>query len=211
MIARAARLPKAMRRRPAAKGVLMALADDCDAYGAGAFPSYATIGGEAEVSIRTVPGLLEQLNAAGLIEEQAKPSQHRPRTWRVILPALIAHIDDKSIAKLIQQQWLSLSDMQPVADLDTNPDMQPVADLEISSTRPDLQPECSGRQIESQPGKSVSQVGNMLPTNSPSLNGSLNGTENGVTEQISDLNPTDLLKLTKKRLGLVSAEREWPR
>jgi DNA-binding transcriptional regulator YhcF (GntR family) len=69
-----------MPRRPEAKGILLALADRADEAGGNAWPSVATMAAEAEVSVRTAQKVLAELASAGLIEEQARPTQHRPRT-----------------------------------------------------------------------------------------------------------------------------------
>lgn len=91
-LVRAARLPKTMsyQRRPAAKGILLALADRCDDDGRNAWPSIATIATEVEIGARTAQRILRDLQQLGLIDEQAPPRQHRPRTWRLNPTALVA-------------------------------------------------------------------------------------------------------------------------
>lgn len=84
------RLPRTMKRRPAAKGILFALARRADHAGANAWPSVPTMAGEVDVSTRTAQALLEDLRTAGLIAEQAPPCRHRPRTWRLVLDAIAA-------------------------------------------------------------------------------------------------------------------------
>src|SRR5262245_45847270 len=84
------RLPRSMKRRPAVKGALLALADRCDDDGFGAWPSVATIAGEAECSPRIIDACLCALRDAGFIAEQAPPRQHQPRTWRLCLDVIWA-------------------------------------------------------------------------------------------------------------------------
>src|SRR4051812_45495404 len=84
------RLPRQMKRRPTAKGILFALARRADDSGAGAWPSVPTMAGEVDTSTRTAQTVLDDLRAAGLIAEQAPPCRHRPRTWRLILDAIRA-------------------------------------------------------------------------------------------------------------------------
>ena len=81
-LVRASRLPTTLsaRLRPAAKGVLLALADDCHDDGRHARPSLATLAREAAICRRSVNAHLARLRDVGLIVEQAPPTQHRPRS-----------------------------------------------------------------------------------------------------------------------------------
>jgi hypothetical protein len=87
---RAARLPRTIGSRCAAKAVLLALADRCDDDGENAWPSVATIAAETESNERTVQECLRALREHGLIAEQARPRQHRPYTYRLNLATLTA-------------------------------------------------------------------------------------------------------------------------
>ena len=101
-----------MKRRPEAKGILLALADRCDDDGRNAWPAVSTMAAEAEISVRTAHVVLEALVASGLIAEQEPPRQHKPRTWMLNPSALAA-----------------LSDPQDVADLESTSDPQQAAAL----------------------------------------------------------------------------------
>jgi hypothetical protein len=127
---RAARLPKSLRCRTAAKAVLLALADRCDDDGRNAWPSVGTIAVETEVCTRTAHACLASLQSTGLIAEQAPPRQHRPRTWRLMLDTIAALSDPSYLASL------TTSDPTPSATL---------------SESPDLQIEQSARQVEQSP------------------------------------------------------------
>lgn len=87
---RAARLPRTVKRRPQTKAVLLALADRCNNDGFDAFPAVPTIAAECEIGTRTADACLATLRGHGLIAEQSPPRQHRPRTWRLNLDAILA-------------------------------------------------------------------------------------------------------------------------
>jgi hypothetical protein len=89
-LVRDARLPRSVKRRPAVKGVLLALADKCHDDGTNAWPSEATIAAEAEVSVKTARACLTTLRDLKLIVEEARPRQHKPRVWRLNLRAIRA-------------------------------------------------------------------------------------------------------------------------
>jgi hypothetical protein len=130
-LVRAARLPRTMKRRPEAKGVLLALADRANDDGVNAWPSEATIAAEAEIGVRTARLCLTSLRDLGLIGEQEPPAQHRPRTWYLDLDAITR-----------------LSDRHDHAELTSNPDRQHVAGLNADDASSDRQNHESGRQIE---------------------------------------------------------------
>jgi hypothetical protein len=164
-LVRAAILPSTLPRLPAAKGVLLALADDCDDDGRGRYagPALATIGREAALCRRSVINHLARLQAIGVIVEQVRPTQHRPRTWRIDLPTLARWVDPLAP--------LSDPDRQLVArltaadsPLDGPSDMHPVAPL----TR-------SRGAIWDARGASLSPQG----CNSLHPNGIKNGVQNG--------------------------------
>ncbi len=130
---RAARLPREMKRRPHAKGVLLALADRCDDAGENAWPAVNTIASEAEIGRRTADGVLASLRSHGLIEEQDPPRQHRPRTWRLNLEAIAALADTQRVATLDDS-----SDTQHGAPLNM-PDPQVLnSDTQVSSPDPQV-------------------------------------------------------------------------
>jgi hypothetical protein len=97
---RASRLPREMKGRPECKAVLLALSDRCNHDGLDAWPSVATIAAEVEISKRTVDKCLATLRDYGLIAEQIPPSQRKPRTWRLDLPALAALVGPQALATL---------------------------------------------------------------------------------------------------------------
>ena len=82
------RLPLTMKRRPQVKGVLLALADRCNDDGRNAWPAVPTIAAEVEIGEKMAARCLADLVAAGIIREQDRPRQHRPRTWLLDLDAL---------------------------------------------------------------------------------------------------------------------------
>jgi hypothetical protein len=92
-------LPRNMRRRPAAKLVLMQLADRANDDGMNAWPAVATVARECELGTRTVEAILKDLRANGFIAEQAKPRYHRPRTWRIVVSALVDPHDRAGLAR----------------------------------------------------------------------------------------------------------------
>src|SRR5262245_39821290 len=112
-LVRAARLPLTMSHRPAAKGILLALADDCGDDGRNAYTSVSTLAREAEVCPRTVDAHLHALQLAGLIAEQRRPRQHTPRTWSLSLGTIAALADPQAVARLDD------SDRQLIASLST--------------------------------------------------------------------------------------------
>jgi hypothetical protein len=77
-----------MKRRVAAKLVLLVLADHATPNGENAWPSEKTIATKTELGVRTVRKVLNDLQAYKFIAEQRRPSNHRPRTWRLILERL---------------------------------------------------------------------------------------------------------------------------
>jgi len=101
-----ARLPKDMDRRVERKAILRSLAGYCDDRGRNAFPSKETIGGEAEVGTTMVREDLNALCKAGLIDEQAPPGPHKPRTWCFNLDRLAALIDPSAFRNL----WPEMQD-----------------------------------------------------------------------------------------------------
>lgn len=149
-IVRSIRLPRELTSRPAAKGILLALADDCDDDGASAFTSVATLAREAEVSPRTVDAHLAMLKRCGLIAEQAPPRQHRPRTWRLNLAALARLADSQAVAGLKEtDQQLLTSLTSTRAGSFPGSDTQPSATLrpsEAQSQNPDPQNSTSEAQ-----------------------------------------------------------------
>lgn len=132
------------QKRQVLKSVLLTLADRCDDLGENAFPSVATMAAAAEVSSkRTVDAALQGLEALNLISKQAPPSQHRPRTWRLHLPAIAALQGWKDLARRNHPE------SQPiVATLTNKPESQ------MSS--PESQLSASGSQI--QPSGSQARV-----------------------------------------------------
>lgn len=80
--------------------MLLALADRCDDYGRNAWPAVATIAAEVEIGTRTTDRCLSSLRDHGLIIEQLAPRQHRPRTWRLNLEALVELSDPQHRATL---------------------------------------------------------------------------------------------------------------
>jgi hypothetical protein len=110
-VIRIMRLPRPMKRRPATKGVLDALGERCNDEGFGAWPSVATIAGESEISERTVDACLRALQKKKFISEQAPPNHHRPRTWRLNLKLIRAHVTDKTALKKLDQ-WYATSGSQ---------------------------------------------------------------------------------------------------
>ena len=112
-LVRVSRLPRSLPHRPIAKAVLLALADDCKDDGTHAFTSRATLAREVEVTAGTVDAHLKRLRKVGLIVEQAPPTQHHPRIWRLDLARICALADSQAVATL------SDSDQQLVATLTT--------------------------------------------------------------------------------------------
>jgi hypothetical protein len=146
-LVRRARLPRTIKRRVHGKAVLLALADRCDDDGRNAWPSVSTIAKEVEMGVRSVPAVLRMLEEAGIIHEQAPPSQHRPRTWSVDLARLQELSDLQDLADLNQGE--RRSDLQHVADLSSelcSPDLQHAAGLASDPERPGRQNRESGRQ-----------------------------------------------------------------
>ena len=87
-LVKSARLPPLRCKVNTAKSILLVLADCADDDGANAWPSVATIGDQMGLSRRTVQGVLGQLVAAGVLEVQAKATQHRPTIYRLNVVAL---------------------------------------------------------------------------------------------------------------------------
>lgn len=148
---RAARLQKTMKRRPEAKGVLLALADRCDDDGRNAWPSVETIAAEAEIGKRTADACLVALRDHGIIAEQARPRQHQPRTWRLNLDVVATLADAQHTATLNES-----SDTHDPATL-PSPDAQHTATLQQGErrdwTNSDTQNQASdtqGRELGSQ-------------------------------------------------------------
>src|SRR4030095_13836834 len=111
-LVRASRLPPTVpaRVRPAAKAVLLALADACHDDGRGpCHPSLATLAREADLSRSGVIAQLRHLQDVGLIVERHPPTKHRPRTWGLDLTRLATLIDPDA--------WLSESDTHLVRRL----------------------------------------------------------------------------------------------
>lgn len=119
-LVRASRLPLSMPHRPIAKAVLLALADDCRDDGSHAFPSLVTLAREVEVCGRTVDRHLRRLATVGLIVEQAPPTQHRPRTWRLDLARICSLADPQAVSTLSDSERTlvsTLSTGQPMLPL----------------------------------------------------------------------------------------------
>jgi len=121
-LVRACRLPSTlpMRNRSTTKAVLLALADDCWDDGTHAFTSRKTLMREVEVSGGTIDAHLKALCNLGLIAEQAPPTQHHPRTWRLDLAAICALADSQAVATLSeseQQLVATLASRQPMLPL----------------------------------------------------------------------------------------------
>jgi hypothetical protein len=143
-LVRCARLPLSLSQRPTSKGLLLALADDCRDDGSHAFPSRITLAREVEVSGRTVDAHLKILSMLGLIVEQAPPTQHRPRTWRLDLARICALADPQAVATLSEserQLVATLTNHQPLLPFGLG--SQAVATLQAS--------ESQNRSPESQP------------------------------------------------------------
>ncbi len=120
------------QRRVQAKLVLLALADVADDEGANAWPSVATLGRMCEMSPRTITAVLADLRTRGMIAEQARPGQHRPRTWRLILnppnPSDRQHdVSARQVQRPDRQD--ESSDRQHFAD---DPDLEPLEHIERS-------------------------------------------------------------------------------
>ncbi len=100
-LVRAAEFPK-KSGRAIAKAVLLSLADDCtgDPLAPLAFTSVPTMEREAAVSARTIDAALANLKRWSLASEHAPPRQHKPRTWRLNIPAIVAMIPTEIAAKL---------------------------------------------------------------------------------------------------------------
>ena len=67
------------------KVVLLRLADCANENGENAWPSVARMAAECSVSARAVQYALKSLTAAGHLEVQEPPGDHRPTTYRVIV------------------------------------------------------------------------------------------------------------------------------
>ena len=161
MLVRDARLPRSVKRRPEVKAVLLALADKCLPDGTNARPAVATIAAEVEISVRTVHACLATLRDLNLIAEQAPPRQHKPRVWRLNLPAIKAL--DKDAAP-----------QHPAALTDSNPDAQHAADLtspDVQASNPHAQDRESGAQLLNPDAHAVAEdpVSRILPL-IPSMN-----------------------------------------
>ena len=117
-----------MKRRPEAKGVLLALADRCDDDGRNSWPSVATIAAEAEVGTRIVDACLGTLRSHGLIVEQQPPRQHRPRTWRINIDVLAALAEAQHLATLNKDR--------PAASCDPEQAAHSASDPQISTSDP---------------------------------------------------------------------------
>lgn len=149
-LVRCVRLPRTMKNRPAAKGVLLSLADDCHDDGLDAYPSISTLARETEISRRSVQVHLRALQAAGLIDEQRAWSQHRPTTWALQLPAIAVLADPAAVAilKPVEQHRIATlrahhrqPEVQPVAPLDNDPDVQAATPLDSQDSLDDDDPE----------------------------------------------------------------------
>jgi hypothetical protein len=151
-LVREARLPVTMTHRPVAKLVLLALADRCDQDGRNAWPSLDTIRAESEIaSEKTARAHLQALQRHGLIHEQRRPSQHRPRVWRLDLDAIRA--------------------LNPEGQPDTPLDDASDADSGEQSDGPEGQRSNPEGQFSASEGQAV-------PPDPVPLNGPLNGTQN---------------------------------
>lgn len=111
-LVRCIRLPRTMKHRPVAKGVLLSLADDCHDVTLCAFTSRTTIAREVEISPDTVDAHLQALRAHGLISKVAGYRQHRPNTWSPQLPAIAALADPVAVAKLKPEEQAIIADLQ---------------------------------------------------------------------------------------------------
>jgi hypothetical protein len=152
-----------MKRRPLAKAVLLALADRAADDGTGAWPSVRTIADEVELGKRTTDAVLAALKAEGLIEEQAPPGQHRPRTWRLHLARITRLADTQHGAPLAS------ADAQQAAPLPMASDTQDVATLRGPASHSETQISESGSQISWSGSQHVA-------TDPVLLNGPLNDT-----------------------------------
>lgn len=219
-LVRACRLPRVMVNRPAAKGVLLSLADDCRDAGDGfftAWTSVATMAQEAEISPRTVDAHLAALRERGLISEHSPPRQHRPRTWRLHLIAILELVVDAEAIdkKLTAKQRENLdeylkTEAQQIATL-TDPETQPLATLsrgEPGKNTADPQVLTSDPQL-SGPGSQLQNPGsqNSGPDSqavaTERYNGTKNNSLNGVNTGASAKNPK-----AKKADGNLQAVRE---
>jgi hypothetical protein len=133
-----------MKRRPEAKAVLLALADDANDAGENAFPSVFTIAAEVEIGTRTADAVLAGLRAQGLIEEQEPPRQHRPRTWRINLAALAALAAPQTVAALTADR--------PAGSCDPDQTSEPQHAATLKSSDPQNQnPDPQNRAPDPQP------------------------------------------------------------
>jgi hypothetical protein len=96
-----------MKRRAYCKSVLLALADDCADDGSSAFTSVRTIASETELGTRTVDQCLRLLYEHRFLDVQARPRQHRPRTWKLNLGTIVAFSDTQvfAILKASAAEW----------------------------------------------------------------------------------------------------------
>lgn len=100
-LVRAAEFPK-KSGRAIAKAVLLSLADDCrgEPLAPEAFTSVPTMALEAAASARTIDAALAKLVGWGLISDHAPPRQHKPRTWLLNIPVIVAMITPEVVKKI---------------------------------------------------------------------------------------------------------------
>lgn len=203
-LVRATEFPK-KSGRAIAKAVLLSLADDCtgDPLAPLAFTSVPTMEREAAVSARTIDAALANLKRWCLASEHAPPRQHKPRTWRLNIPAIVAMIpvevaaklpdEDQSLiaaarAKAAETAEAEAAAARKEANIIEATDPQPSATLNESGPQPtttlaapaipvlDPQPAATLNDSESQSSASGSQdtQPGSQPTATERLNGVLN-------------------------------------
>jgi hypothetical protein len=154
-LVRAVRLPRTLAHRSATKGVLLALADDCQDDGRDAYTARSTIALEAAISPDTVDAHLKALQALGLISIQHKSRQHHPNIWRLHLPVLAALTDAEAVKKLNDDDQALIANLH-------NEHRQREAGQSDSGTGPTLRKSDSGpvptlnTQTEREPAQSDS-------------------------------------------------------
>jgi hypothetical protein len=84
----AVRWIRALKLPAGDKLTLLVLATYADRDNANAFPGVARLATESECSVREVQRRLDRLRRRGLVEVQAPARQHRPTTYRVVVPTV---------------------------------------------------------------------------------------------------------------------------
>jgi hypothetical protein len=194
-IVRAARLSRVeppLQHRPELKAILLGLADRCHDDGGSAWPSVATLANEAEVSPRTAQKLLAVLVASGLIHEERRATQHRPRTYRLDLLKLVG-----------------LADPQHVAPLEMKPATQHVAPLNGASKHLAKHLAKHPRPAESAPDPQKSSPGPQHVAPDPVLmNRPLNGHTRAPEEELPGLQEHQRLCDVVKALAWEATSQE---